>query len=170
MSKIKKLVFHCSDSPFGDVDLIRKWHVEGNGWRDIGYNLVILNGHLKNSKDYLSSHDGRIDEGRGLDLNKTIDSDEQGAHAKGFNKEAIGVCLIGRDTFSVQQFESALILAKMFKKLIPSIEILGHYELSTAGGKTCPNFNMGEFRELIDFKTSERFPIREMMNDSLKKL
>ena len=42
--KIKNIIIHCSVSDFGDAELIRSWHVDERGWRDIGYNGVILNG------------------------------------------------------------------------------------------------------------------------------
>ncbi len=51
MRTINKLIVHCSDTPndrFVSVDDIRKWHVEENGWSDIGYHYVIYrNGDVK---------------------------------------------------------------------------------------------------------------------------
>ena len=40
MRKINKIIIHCSATPeLKDFDVkdIRGWHVEGNGWSDIGY-------------------------------------------------------------------------------------------------------------------------------------
>ena len=40
MREINKIIVHCSATREGeniDVAEIRKWHVEGRGWSDIGY-------------------------------------------------------------------------------------------------------------------------------------
>ncbi len=60
-----------------------RFHVEGNGWDDIGYN-------------YLVSPDGKIYEGRGDFL--------QGAHFCGTNGGTAGICMIGNyvDRFPAQ--------------------------------------------------------------------
>ncbi len=42
--KINKIIVHCSATQEGrhiDVDEIRRWHVEGRGWSDIGYHYVV---------------------------------------------------------------------------------------------------------------------------------
>ena len=77
MRNINKIIVHCSATPEDrdvSVDTIRKWHVEDNGWRDIGYHWVIP----------LS---GSIEKGR--------PESQPGAHANGFNKKYIGVRYIG---------------------------------------------------------------------------
>ena len=111
MSKLRDIIFHCSMSEWGDVDVIRKWHVEGNGWRDIGYAGVILNGYRKNDKIYHPEEDGVLEVGRGFNLDSVVDSTERGAHAKGFNQESLGFCLIGDKKFTVNQFRTVLHLA-----------------------------------------------------------
>lgn len=43
-NKTDYIVVHCAATkPSMDIgaDTIRDWHVNGNGWRDIGYHLVI---------------------------------------------------------------------------------------------------------------------------------
>ena len=150
MNKIENLIFHCSDSTWGDVDVIRKWHVKDRGWRDIGYNGVILNGYRKNSKDFNSKEVGEFEKGRGLDLDIYVNTDERGAHVLGYNKNSIGICLIGKDKFSVKQFETAIYFARLFKRVNREISIRGHYEMPTANGKTCPNFDMDLFRNLVN--------------------
>jgi hypothetical protein len=144
----KGIIFHCSESKFGDVDTIRSWHVNGNGWRDIGYNAVILNGYSKNIRDYDKEKDGIIEVGRGLDLDKYVDSGEVGAHTKGFNSEYIGICLIGMGmkTFTLPQIKTALNFVKFFRSVNPKLDVKGHYEMPDNGGKTCPNMDMDLFR------------------------
>ena len=72
--KTDAIVLHHSLS--GDVSArtIRSWHVDKNGWSDIGYHFVIR----KN---------GRIERGRPLYL--------VGAHSKGNNLTSVGICLTG---------------------------------------------------------------------------
>jgi len=146
--KIKRIIVHCSDSAFGDVDLIRKWHVKGNGWRDIGYNAVICNGHPKSSNKFKLECDGLLQSGRGLDLDKDINKFEQGAHARGFNSSSIGICLIGVEKFTQKQFETLHYFYQMYKRIIPDLEIVGHRNLDKK--KTCPNFSVSAFKRSSD--------------------
>jgi hypothetical protein len=61
------------------VALIRHWHVDENGWSDIGYHWIIGNGH--------GIVDGGIVMGR---LEKY-----QGAHIKRNNHDSLGILLMG---------------------------------------------------------------------------
>lgn len=126
MTNHNGIVIHCSDSPQGrgdDVSTIDRWHKE-RGWSGVGYHFVIL-------------EDGTIQAGR--PLGKT------GAHAKGHNSK-IGICLIGTDTFTTEQYLSLELLVKglVVQYNIPSKDILGHYMVSS---KTCPNFDVDTFKE-----------------------
>jgi len=73
---IQKLIIHCADTP-PNMDVgaeeIRRWHVEGNGWSDIGYHYVIR-------------RCGLIETGR--------DESTPGAHVRGHNTGSIGVCMV----------------------------------------------------------------------------
>ena len=75
--KIDKLIVHCSATREGQhitIDTIRDWHVNGRGWRDVGYHYIV----------YL---DGTIKKGRKDNV--------PGAHCKQYNKSRMGNCCIG---------------------------------------------------------------------------
>ncbi len=82
------IVVHESASTFGDVDLIRKWHLQ-RGWDDIGYHAVILNGKLTAHSAYNPRLDGKIEPGHS-EL-----SPGHHCHADNMNAYALGVCLVG---------------------------------------------------------------------------
>src|SRR3546814_13006463 len=74
MRRIETIILHCSYTP-PSMDIgaavIKGWHVDGNGWTDIGYHFVLR-------------RNGAVEEGRPLDV--------VGAHAKNFNGRSIGIC------------------------------------------------------------------------------
>ena len=123
MRLVNKIIVHCADTPKGayfDIEDIRKWHVQENGWIEVGYHYVIL-------------LDGSIQIGRSLD---TI-----GAHCYGHNKLSVGVCYIGGkggDTRTKAQKESLKTLLKTLKNIYPIATIHGHRDFSD---KDCPSFD-----------------------------
>jgi len=150
MPKIEYIIVHCSDSDWGTASEIRKWHL-ANGWRDIGYQLVILNGLLKpdiknvQKKLYIESMDGSIEYGRDFDGDGYLVGNEIGAHAVGYNGNSISICLIGKTRFTLKQINS---LENVLKNLMKTFNIkreniLGHCDVQK--GKTCPNFNVKNF-------------------------
>lgn len=124
MRKINEIIIHCSATPngrFHDVDDIRRWHVEGNGWDDIGYHHVIRT-------------DGMTEKGR--------DESKVGAHAKGHNRNSIGICIIGNDQYNaVQWYRLRQLVAQLMTKY-PDAKVIGHNEISH---KSCPGFNVQEW-------------------------
>ena len=162
MRKIQNLIFHCSESLWGDVDIIREWHL-ARGWSDVGYNGVILNGKHKSGMDYNYNYDGIFQEGRSLDFSAYVEKDEKAAHALGYNKNSIGICLIGRNKFTVRQFQAAFYIAKIFERITPDIRIMGHYQCKGTT-KTCPNFDMERFRTLLLSDESHGESIKKYMD------
>ncbi len=115
-----RLIIHCSATPNGrnhDASEIHQWHLD-RGWDGIGYHWVI-------------TVDGKLQAGRPEYWN--------GSHAKGFNSNSIGVCLIGTDDFNDVQWKilENLVLEKMIQ--YPDIKVIGHNEISN---KTCPGFDV----------------------------
>lgn len=150
MRKIDTIIIHCSDSPNGralftgklgdknfatPVQEIDRWHRERGfkrlpEWRkrqnpeltSIGYHFVICTR-------------GAVAAGRHLD--------EIGAHCQGYNATSIGICLVGKDKFSIEQWLSLAKVIESLKKTYPAARVLAHHDLNTA--KTCPNFDVVEW-------------------------
>jgi N-acetyl-anhydromuramyl-L-alanine amidase AmpD len=136
MRSVKGVVIHCSASPNGrwttapDID---RWHDERGFerqpyWRErfnpdykaIGYHFVIYT-------------NGAIATGRHLD--------EIGAHAGGYNKHTVGVCLIGTDKFPAEQWEALAGLVERLLERYPAAKVLGHRDLPDVN-KICPGFDV----------------------------
>ena len=129
MRKIDKIIIHCSATREGQdipVETIRKWHVEGRGWSDIGYHFYID----INAKIW-----------KGRDIQKI------GAHCSGNNRSSIGICYCGgveadgktpKDTRTEQQKESLLHVLKTLKAMFPECSIYSHNEFAN---KACPSFD-----------------------------
>lgn len=125
------IVVHASATPPSmdiGADEIRRWHVEGNGWSDIGYNAVIRrNGNIE-----MGRQEGAI-----------------GAHAAGYNSDSFAICLVGgtdkagnaENNFTRDQFESLEIYIRGLIGWHPYAEVLGHRDLPDVT-KDCPCFDV----------------------------
>lgn len=129
----KYVTIHCSDTPNGkscDIEVIRKWHIEERGWKDIGYHIVI-------------QPNGEVQHGRSLV--------EIGAHVESYNLingyVNIGICLIGTDKYTPKQFDSLDFTIHALQQSYDILEsdIYVHNEFPTAvhQGKTCPGMRSG---------------------------
>lgn len=142
--KVNLIVIHCSDT-YVTMDIgaaeIRRWHTDpppkGRGWADIGYHFVIRrDGTVQTGRD--TDHDGDIYE-------------EVGAHVEGYNKNSIGICMVGgkahdgkpEDNFTMKQFQSLETLLRVIKADYPKATIHGHREFNHA--KACPSFDVQEW-------------------------
>tara|TARA_R110002020_G_scaffold7771_3_gene32231 strand:+ start:4687 stop:5118 length:432 start_codon:yes stop_codon:yes gene_type:complete len=129
MRQINKLIVHCSATREGHnvpVETIRKWHMEGRGWSDIGYHFYI-------------DLEGNISKGR--------DIARMGAHCKGHNRNSIGICYCGgveadgktpKDTRNYQQIEALLCVLRTLKAMYPEASIHSHNDFAN---KACPSFD-----------------------------
>lgn len=122
------IVIHCSaTSPQQDIGRseIDQWH-KARGWVSVGYHFIIR-------------RDGTLEQGR--------EATKVGAHARGYNRRAIGICLIGgvdqagRPTpnFTKAQWATLERLVIALKLVWPASEVIGHNEVST---KACPSFDV----------------------------
>lgn len=158
MRKVTEINVHCAATKPGwwagktsveRVAEIRRWHVQDNGWRDIGYHFVI-------------DRDGSVHTGRKLS--------ETGAFEPKVNAFAVGVCLIGgygsaaTDEFSKHytpdQDEALRKLIGKLQEQFPSVtKVTGHNDYAS---KACPGFNVSRWlagktgpRSLIASKTAQ---------------
>ena len=119
---ISSLVVHCSDTDDNlllEAKDIHDMHL-GFGWDGIGYHKIICrNGEVQNGRPEFW----------------------MGAHVKGKNDSSLGVCLIGRNTFTSEQFQSLENILLFWKKKYFPVSILGHRNIVKTN-KTCPNFDV----------------------------
>jgi N-acetylmuramoyl-L-alanine amidase len=130
MREITEIILHCTATPLGrdvHIDEVRRWHVQGRNWSDVGYHFLI-------------TLDGCLERGRELPV--------IGAHTKGRNLKSIGVAYVGgldregnpADTMTCEQeetFEHLVFSLQMV--LARQLEISGHNDHSS---KACPGFSV----------------------------
>lgn len=130
MRDINKIIVHCSyTSPSQDIGAaeIRDWHVNDNGWSDIGYHFVI-------------NRKGIVELGRPVKF--------AGAHVRGHNQDSIGICLVGgkkegsnedETNFTWRQYEALMDLVfELQLQYGEEVTVHGHNEFTN--DKTCPTF------------------------------
>jgi N-acetylmuramoyl-L-alanine amidase len=113
-----------------DFDGVKRYHVEGRGWDDIGYH-------------YFIAADGEVRAGRPENV--------VGAHCKAddMNRKSLGVCLAGHfdlEAPTIAQLTAvALLLRRLMAKYgIPAEHVLGHGEVSGAA-TSCPGMVMRQW-------------------------
>lgn len=147
MEKLEKpeyIIIHHSSRLIDHPTFIRLRHRYFRKWEDTGYHFLIGNGYV--------SKNGKLYTARSIQF--------VGAHAIGWNRNSIGVCLIGnydRCTISVKQYRTLfhflISLSTEFK--IPIANILGHNEIEGCI-KSCPgkNVSMVKIRKILTQYTS----------------
>lgn len=147
ITRITSMVIHCSATPNGrwtTVEEIDSWHNK----RGFKRNEELAGHHMPHLKSIGYHHaiytSGAVANGRRYC--------ETGAHAldlrypKGdgrryrWNNESIGVCMIGTDQFSFEQWESLRILVQASKKEFPGLKVIAHHQVNAH--KTCPGFDV----------------------------
>lgn len=157
MRAINRIIIHCSASSYGNVDVIDQWH-RIRGFNGIGYHYCILNGVGENLLDKNPENNGVVEFGRPIE--------RQGAHCKGHNEDSIGVCLIGVDSFTIEQMNAlkALCVSLMKDYNIPPENIHGHNEFST---KSCPNFDVQAWVKTTLIKPNDLIARVEVLEDKM---
>lgn len=138
LEQIDTIFIHCADTPNGrrdNADDIDAWH-EGRFSRKSAIREKHVNQRLNIGYHFVIPVDGSIELGRHIK--------EIGAHAKGHNTRSVGICLVGLDRFSAEQWYSVKLLVKALVIEIPSIvHVRGHREISPL--KTCPGFSVSDW-------------------------
>lgn len=134
MRPIKWIVVHTSatadkqgKAQDASAEQIRRYHIEHNGWTDIGYHFVVR-------------ANGTIERGRPLEA--------AGAHVAGFNAESVGICCSGHGDLADFTDDQHVALARLCGELVIKLglepkNVIGHREADDVAGapavsKTCP--------------------------------
>lgn len=109
---------------------IELYHVQGNGWNDIGYNFLV-------------DRFGNVYEGRAGGITRNV----VGAHAEGFNRGTVGVALIGNFATAkpTQAMEDALVRLLAWRLDLAHVDPLSTVAY-TSGGNA--KFKAGKVVEL----------------------
>ena len=148
MRKINEIIIHCTatrpawregQSAETKVHEVRQWHID-RGWSDIGYH-------------YLIDRDGTVVAGRPID--------RQGAHAKGRNKNSVGIALFGGhggsendqfdDNFTPEQEMALRSLIADLQSQFGELKVSGHNQFAA---KACPCFRVPEWYSKKPARTS----------------
>ena len=127
---IDSIILHCSATRpcfYQGEDDIRDWHVK-RGWKREGYHYLVTRG-------------ADIETGRPVSM--------IGAHARGYNKTSIGVCIAGGSGASAKDpWQKHFIEGQMFSTYLlvsglltayPAARVAGHNEFAAKG---CPGFEV----------------------------
>jgi N-acetylmuramoyl-L-alanine amidase len=137
LTDITEIIIHCADTPNGDrtydIGDIDEWH------KDRGFVRpdTTKRPHLKHvGYHYVINPDGSIAVGRS--------HKEIGAHAAGRNAASIGICLIGRDKYTVAAWYALADVVDDLCVAYPRIRnIIGHNDVTSK--KTCPGFKVADW-------------------------
>ena len=131
------IILHHSATPDGlvlkDFDAIKRYHMEVNGWRDIGYHWVV-----ERIDGVLTAIPGRPEA-------------DDGAHCLRHNSDAIGVCVVGDYTKAPPDDETyrfVAALCKQIKTRHPIKEVGGHRDYYATA---CPGnfFDVEKVRQYV---------------------
>jgi hypothetical protein len=146
LDQITTLIIHCAATPNGrnhNAKDINYWHGHdrvAHGKTPFKRQRPAIENHASDLQHigyhFVVRTNGTIDLGRHLI--------EVGAHCRGHNFESVGICLIGNDRFTPEQWYALRLLCKGLQYEIPSLEhIFGHTEV--ASYKTCPGFSVSDW-------------------------
>lgn len=142
MRKINWLVIHTAATrPSMDIGVkeIRSWHKQ-RGFNDIGYHYVIR-------------RDGRVEKGRA--------DARVGAHVRGYNRDSLGISLVGgvnertlkpENNYTAAQWRSLETLLQKLSAKHPNANVRGHRDFPRVA-KACPCFDAEPWARSKGFKT-----------------
>jgi hypothetical protein len=138
----------------GIIRGIQNWHIDGNGWTDIGYNVVI-------------DRFGGVWEGRVGGLDKAI----VGAHAAGHNSGSVGVSVLGNYVSVTPEWASISALAKVigWQAGIYGFNpqawgaVIGHRDV---GQTSCPGLIQGYLPWIRTSAAQQAFPFTDIAGNT----
>ena len=134
---IRYIVIHCADTPNGRANSITDvdaWHLE-RGFKRTPEWRARFNSHLAAvGYQYVIGVNGELWTGRHIN--------EIPAAVAAYNSVSVNICLLGKDKFSPGQWAALKTLVEELRRSFPKAEVKGHYQFSTAHGKSCPNFDV----------------------------
>ncbi|MHC0432164.1 peptidoglycan recognition protein family protein [Streptomyces sp. O3] len=114
------VVHYSSGPPSQTVRQIQNYHMDSQGWSDIGYNFLVDRG-------------GRVYQGRGWY--------GEGAHTVGYNRSHIAVCFIGRDGDATPAAKVAIRSLYERTNAVLGRKLKGTYH-SALGSTSCPGSDL----------------------------
>lgn len=135
----KYITIHCAATPNGkefDIADIDAWHKQ----RGFARNPAWINrsrNHLTSvGYHYVIKLNGEVQQGR--------ETDETGAHVQGHNANNIGICMIGTDKFTRQQWDALKLLVADLMQFYPIVGVMGHRDWPNVK-KSCPGFDVASW-------------------------
>jgi len=135
-AKTDYIILHHAAATHGTVQAIHNYHVNGRGWKGIGYNFYVRK-------------DGSIYQGR--------PEWAVGAHATGYNDKSIGVCAEGNfeaEKMPEAQKQAIIELVRELKQKYPNAQIKRHKDFAAT---SCPgkNYPFDEIAQAINKKEGD---------------
>lgn len=119
------IVHHSASARTTSITDLRRWHIEENGWDDIGYHYFVpASGDLTLCRSLAYS----------------------GAHAKGSNYDSVGICLAGdntdnKDGWIPGQVRTLHLFIQALTVLYPDLKVLGHRDVADT---ECPGLDVNK--------------------------
>ncbi|MBS9777613.1 MAG: N-acetylmuramoyl-L-alanine amidase [Gammaproteobacteria bacterium] len=143
MTKITKIIIHCAATPNGvplarygrtPVERIDEWHYR-RGFRRTDVARKKFNPYVKScGYQFVIDTDGKLYTGRAVG--------ETGAHTKGHNTGSVGICLVGTDKYTNEQWCTLKRLVLELQVQYGVKHIFGH---RCFANKICPGFDVNEW-------------------------
>lgn len=141
LTDVRELVVHHSKTPDGrrlDTTAIRRYHVQHNGWDDIGYHYLV-----------------ERDEYGAIQVIHGRPEDRTGAHCRGHNQHTIGVCFVGdfdvtTPTDELLETAAMHLWPVMRRHGLTASDLVGDRDHHPA--KTCPGskFDLDRLRAVVN--------------------
>jgi peptidoglycan hydrolase-like protein with peptidoglycan-binding domain len=119
--RVKAVFCHCSasDNPAHDnVATMYDWHVNGNGWSDVGYHIYIRK-------------DGTIEDGRSLEQTPAAQS--------GYNTDTIAISCGGLEEFTMEQADALYTICDQIN--LAYSKDMYYYGHNQVASKACPVYD-----------------------------